>query len=130
MILFKKPSSWILLTSVLIFISTEIIRFPTGGVIREWRRYNNASFIEPLEIIALALCVVGVWLCFFNLQLQKRWWRIARWFGLFVLLMLGVSLMIPYQGSGFISFPGVRELVMLWAIILELFTLGFTLTQR
>lgn len=125
----KKPAVWSLLSSVIIFALTELIRLPSEGVIREFRRYYNASFIEPLEIVAVTLLVVGIWLSFFTLSVQKKWWRIARWFTLLAALILTISLQIPYQGGGFISFPGVRELIILWSLVFSVFTIAFTVVS-
>jgi hypothetical protein len=126
----KKPASLTLLVSILIFVVTELIRLPNEGVIREFRRYYNGSFIEPLEIVAVTLLGVSIWLAFFTLTVQKKWWRIARWFIGIAALILTFSLLIPYQGGGFISFPGVRELIILWALVFGLFTVGLTLVSR
>jgi hypothetical protein len=127
---FKKPYTWILSASVVILGVVEFIRFQEDGPIREFRRYYNARFIEPLEVVAVTLLIVGIWLAFFSVEIQRRWWRIARWFIGFGILTLGYSLTIPYQGGGFIGFPGMRELMFLWGIIFVCFTLFATVANK
>lgn len=126
----KKPYSWILSFSVAILIIGEFIRLQEAGPIRELRRYYNASFIEPLEVVALTLLIVGIWLAFFSMEVQKKWWRIARWFLVFVILALGYSVTTPYQGGGYIGFPGMRELMFLWGIVFICYTLIATVANR
>jgi len=128
--LFRKPGVLILLISSFLLFVRYFFSSTESEWFYEMYGYYGSNFIEPLEIILLALFVVGVWLCFFKVEMQKSWWRIARWFGLFAAVLLGISLAMPYQGGGFISFPGIREAAVLWAVIFGLFTVIYTLARR
>jgi hypothetical protein len=126
----KSPASCLIFFSLLILAVRYVFSATGSDWFYEMYGYYGISFVEPLEIVAVTLLGVSVWVDFFTLTVQKKWWRIARWFIGFVALILTFSLLVPYQGGGFISFPGVRELIFLWGLIFGLFTVGFTLFSR
>lgn len=128
--LIRKPSSLVILTGLGILSGRYSFTAAKNDWFYEFYGYYAESFIEPLEVVAVTLLIVGIWLAFFSVEVQKKWWRIARWFLVFVILALGYSVTTPYQGGGYIGFPGVRELMFLWGIVFVCYTLIATVANR
>ena len=91
-------------------------------------RYGN-SLVEPIEFLSFILVSVSFFTVFFSATIQQKWWRWARWA---IAVPVGFILfgLTQSQGSGFISYGGVTQFVVLWGAVFAAATFTYTLMQR
>ena len=122
----KKIGFKVFFSGITILVVIEILRlFNDSTLSNFWGNYNS-DVIEPLELTSLFLFGIGLYLLFFNQTIQLAWWRWARWFIVWITLLVWLS----GGGTGGLSIGGPTYMTTLWFTILSVSTFVYTLYQR